>query len=428
VQAGFLGGWIVIQLLQRGESPKNIRVLDIRLPTRKDLTTGAAKDVKFMQVDITDAAAVLEAFRAPWAGSPEAEVTVFHTAANIRFFERHPGIESRSTKVNVVGTQNVLEASRAIGVTAMIYTSSGSVSVHSSRFLLWPWQKEPDYFVQYIDDDDNRIPKHHADFFSNYASSKAKAEGLVRAANATPSGSHGKVLRTGCIRPGNGVFGPGGDVLCGAYLARKVNPTWISNIVSHFVYVENCALSHLLYEARLIEGSTATRPDISGQAYAITDPGTPPTYGDVYNTLTTLTNGETYFPELSPTSMLLVSYLIEFYYLTRYFVFGDRFLPAVNSDLVNLQPSLYNLTMVHLIFDDSRARKSPEEGGLGYRGAWTTLQGLHKTEEEHRKGFIPSLQRSESAGIGFGLAKAQRGVGKVAEAVERDVGVDILKR
>lgn len=67
-----------------------------------------------------------------------------------------------------------------------------------------------------INDDDALLPKRHEDFFSNYAVTKREAERRVRAADKSTSGK--TVLRTGCIRPGNGVYGPGGDMLCGASL------------------------------------------------------------------------------------------------------------------------------------------------------------------------------------------------------------------
>ncbi|KIK70220.1 hypothetical protein GYMLUDRAFT_187914 [Collybiopsis luxurians FD-317 M1] len=435
--AGFLGGWIVVQLLQRGESPKNIRVLDIRLPARHDLKHGIGKDVDYKQVDMSDARAVQQAFTAPWPEDSSSEITVFHTAANIRFYERTASLLTSSTRVNVNGTQNIIDSARSIGASTLVYTSSGSVSIHASRFLLWPWQSEPNHFVQAINDDDTHLPKSHSQFFSNYAYTKYLAEQRVRAADKLPSGSN-KVLRTGCIRPGNGVFGPGGDMLCGAYLVRQFNPTWISNIVSHFVYVENCALAHLCYEQRLIEleRDSSSNPDIGGQAFTIADPGPPPTYGDVYVTLETLSDGQTYFPEVSPTFMLIVAYLIESYYLTRALLVSSDFpplaflaklvLPPINGDLVNLQPSLFNLTMVHLIFDDSRARLAPEKGGLGYTGAWTTLEGLHKTYEEHVMGVNRSDVRSDVAGVslGFGMLRAQRGIARVAEKVEEEVGVN----
>ncbi|KAJ4468836.1 NAD(P)-binding protein [Lentinula aciculospora] len=513
--AGFLGGWIVIQLLQRGEDPKNIRVLDIRLPARHDLKYGIGKDVDYLVVDISDREAVQNAFRKPWlvvaasSGSAYIPLTIFHTAANIRFYERSLSLFHYSTKVNVDGTQNVIDAALEIDAfgaslssassintssystdsTVLIYTSSGSVAVRATRFLLWPWENEPENFVQNLDDNDVLLPTEHKQFFSNYAHSKYLAERRVRAADrsispqstrnytldsdftstlGTESNSRIPVrrLRTGCIRPGNGVFGPGGDMLCGAYLVRKTNPTWISNIVSHFVYVENCAAAHLCYERRLIDieeqqGSscsstrTSNLPDIGGQAFTIADPGLPPTYGDVYLTLETLTNGQTFFPELSPTLMLLIAYIIEFYYLGRAYllsyhplssVSGNPFsklasklifalgnlLPPMNKDLVNLQPSLFNLTMVHLIFDDSRARLDPELGGLSYRGKWNTIEGLWRTWDAHEKGvnLVNGVEgvnrsgtdiRSDGAGVsfGFGMIRAQRGVGKVVERVQK---------
>ena len=74
-------------------------------------------------------------------------------------------------------------------------------------------------------------------------------------------------------------------------------------------------------------------------------------------------------------------------------------LPAITGSLYNLQPALFALISVHLIFDDSRARLPPEKGGLGYSGAWTTLEGLHKTYEEHKSGVGRSEMRSAAAGV-----------------------------
>ncbi|KAF9014780.1 hypothetical protein BDZ89DRAFT_928391, partial [Hymenopellis radicata] len=133
-------------------------------------------------------------------------------------------------------------------------------------------------------------------------------------------------------------------------------------------YVENCALAHLLYEQRLID-TNPSMPDIGGQAFCVADPGPPPTYGDVYNALEVL-DGQVFFSFLSPTFMLVVAYIIEFFYLGRRLLpsYIAWLVPTVSGDLVNLQPSLFNLIQVHLIFDDSRARLPQSQGGLGYRG------------------------------------------------------------
>lgn len=144
-------------MIERGEDPKNIRVVDIRPPRRYDLLTGAAKDVQFLQVDISDAEAVEAAFKLSWPLSgttgndeSEPEITVFQTASSIRFYERHPIFLPTSARVNINGTQNIINSARSIGASVIVYTSSGSIAIHSSRFLLWPWEAEPKYFVQVI--------------------------------------------------------------------------------------------------------------------------------------------------------------------------------------------------------------------------------------------------------------------------------------
>jgi len=144
-----------------------------------------------------------------------------HLAANIRFWERVEFLLGRSNRINLHGTQNVLLASRAIGANIFVYTSSASVVTRSNRFWVMPWQRYPENFVQ-ISNDDTPIPSTHSDFFSNYAASKAKAEHVVKGAHKTKL-PQGGFLRTGIIRPGNGVYGPGGDILAGAYLVRKYN-------------------------------------------------------------------------------------------------------------------------------------------------------------------------------------------------------------
>ncbi|KAI6046144.1 hypothetical protein EDC04DRAFT_2888296 [Pisolithus marmoratus] len=414
--AGFLGGWIVLQLLQRGEDPKRIRVLDMRLPTRPDLCTGRAQSVAFLKVDISDAKAVSDAFRAPWPeeGTDEG-ITVFHSAANIRFYERLPALFSRSTDVNYEGTKNVIASSKDIGVSILVYTSSGAIAVRRSRFWLWPWETRPQFFVQVLNDDDDLIPKRHELFFSNYAASKRSGRS--------------RTLRTGCVRPGNGVFGPGGDVLCGAYLVRRYNPTWVRNILQSYVYVENCALAHLCYEQRLIElEKGGANPDIGGQAFTITGTGPPCTFGDVHLALSTLDN-ECEFPNYSFTLMLSLAHIIEALYVSKALLsmsnsaFGRalaRMIPLVRGDLVNLQPSLFALVSVHLIFDDTRARLSPSEGGLGYSGPYTTLQGICKTVDAHFKAGKAGEERSQAAGVdlNFKFWRMPRGVGKLQRSVK----------
>ena len=430
-----MGGWIITKLLKRGEDFHRIRLLDLNPPTSHHpiVLDSLSKGTQFFKVDVTDPVALQAAFAAPWpdvsssSSEKDPEITVFHTAANIRFFERHLSLLGRSTRVNVQGTKNVVSAARFIGATVLIYTSSGSVGLKNTRFLLWPWEKEPEMFLQVLNDGDAEkrpAPRRHEDFFSNYAASKMEAETYVRASDKeTTMSSTGvkKLLRTGCIRPGNGIFGPGGDQLCGAYLVQHSNPSWTFKVIQSFSYVENCAMAHLLYEQRLIEllRPESKYPDIGGQAFYITDPGPTPTYGDVYTVLETLSEGECHFPSLSPTAMLLLAHVIEFYYRKQQSLSATGWswlLPKVNGALANLQPSLFSLVCVHLIFDDSRARLPPEKGGLGYVGAWTTMEGLHKTFLEHKIGLGRSKVKADIAGVGMNFDCRKR------EKVKKVVG------
>ncbi|KLO17650.1 NAD-P-binding protein [Schizopora paradoxa] len=439
--AGFLGGWIVVHLLVRGEDPRKIRVLDIRAPTRPDLTTGAAALVDFRIVDVSDAEAVRKAFSAPWPSSDDdnEEITVFHTAANIRFFEHVSFLLPLSSRVNVKGVQNVLDAAREIGVTVFVSTSSGSIGVGRLRLWRWPWEWFKGTLPNLAQelDDDIVVPLEHRKFFSNYAYSKRLGEALVRSADKLPTGprtsSKSKVIRTGCLRPGNGVFGPGGDVLCGAYLVRRNNPSWIHHVVQNFIYVENCSLAHLCYEARLVESGSPTSqyPDIGGSAFTVTDSNPPPSYGDVYKALNLMTDGRTTFPHMSPTFMLTIGHVIELLYISRHLLersslsFLARFMPKINGDAINLQPSMFWLIMPHLIFSSQRASLPPSEGGLGYTGQWTTLEGLCKlvTVFEANGGKAEERQKMGGVSVSFGfggsgLVKAERSVGKIVDEVE----------
>lgn len=87
--------------------------------------------------------------------------------------------------------------------------------------------------------------------------------------------------------------------------------------------------------------------------------------------------------------MLLVSHLVEWYVLLRHFYIP--WLPPVTGDLVRLQPAVFSISNPHAVIDDSRARKAPEEGGLGYDPPLTSLEGvcrelLHWNELAAEKG------------------------------------------
>lgn len=419
-------------LLARGENPKNIRILDIRVPTRTDLTHGPAKLVEFIRTDITDEESVITGFTKPWPPTAfqDAGITVFCTAANIRFYEKHPALLPLSVKVNVIGLENVIKGSLACGATILIATSSGSIGVRSTRFLLAPWESEPKFFAQVVRDDTKETTRPHHTFFSNYGYTKMIGEVRILAADKT-SGASGKILRTGAIRPSNGVYGVGGDQLLEMYLKNPdTRATWIPNIVHNFISAENCSLAHLCYEQRLVELASGTRnPDIGGRSFIVTDAGPPIAYGDCYRVGEVLAEENVKFQVLSSTLMLIFAHVVQAYYLTTYFLSqspniflrtASTLLPKLPSLIVTLQPSLWNLTNVHLIFDSSNARARPEAGGLGYEPLWTSLEGLCQLVLDYQSKRI--VDHAHTGGQGSiatsGVPHAQAGIKRGLEKAE----------
>lgn len=425
-----MGGWIVNHLLARGEDPKNIRILDIRAPTRTDLTEGPGKLVEFIQTDVTDEESVVAGFTKQWpTKTPQGtDTTVFCTVANIRFYEKHPALLPLSVKVNVTGLENVIKGSLACGATILVATSSGSIGVRSTRFLLAPWEPEPKDFTQVLQDGAKESMRPHQTFFSNYGYTKMIGEGQVLAADKS-SGPGGKILRTGAIRPGNAVYGVGGDQLVEMYVKNPdTRVTWIPNVVQHFNFVENCSLAHLCYEQRLVELADGSgNPDVGGRSFIVTDAGPPIAYGDCYKVVEVMTEGNVKFQVLSPSFMLLLAHAVQVYYLMTYFLSQSHnillraactFLPKLSPLLVNLQPSVWNLTSVHLFFDSSNARARPEAGGLGYEPLWTSLEGMCQFMLDYQSRRVVDNAHS-SGGQGSiatsGVSHAQAGVKKSLE-------------
>jgi len=378
----------VNHLLTRGEDPKNIRILDIRAPTRTDLTQGPGKLAEFVRTDVTDERSVIAGFTKQWppTTSRDSDITVFCTAANIRFHEKHPVLVPLSAKVNVAGLENVIKGSLACGATILITTSSGSIGIRSTRFLLAPWESEPKFFAQVLRDHGKESTRPHRAFSSNYSYTKMIGESRVLCADRS-SGASGKTLRTGVIRPGNGVYGVGGDQIVELYLKNPdIRITWMLNVVQHMIFVENCSLAHLCYEQRLVElGHGARNPDVGGRSFIVTDAGPPISYRDCHKVVEVLTDGNVKFQVLSPSLMLLFAHVVQTYYLATYFLSQSpnillralgALLPRLSYPVVNLQPSLWNITNPHLIFDSSNARARPEAEGLGYEPLWTSLEGI----------------------------------------------------
>jgi len=376
VPPGLFGGFLVSELLERGHPPAAIRIVDLRPPTREDLVSGPAAKIQFVQGDITSSASTNAAFSQPWDPSVASlPLTVLHTAAAVRPAERLalPHVYDRVRIPNVVGTANSLSAAKAAGASVFIFTSSSCPDMFPvSWFLIPPWQFWPTNFFQVMTERDFSQPmRPHNQYFSNYARSKAEAERLVCAAD-----SPAENFRTGSIRPGNGVYGSPADLLLGYLFRVRTLPTYTTAWVQNWIHGRNLALSQLQLEAALL-GPHADSAGIAGRPFLITDPGPPPRFGDCYRAAEVLCESPVSIPLPPPVLLLIAAHVVGAWcsLLQRFPFLTKLGLSEPGMPLYFLQPALFNAA-VSTVIDDSHARRSPKDGGIGYRGAFTTMEGV----------------------------------------------------
>jgi 2-alkyl-3-oxoalkanoate reductase len=221
---GFLGRYLVEQLVSRGDS---VRGLSRRAYDELDLL-----GVESVQADIRDARAVHAA-----VGGMD---VVYHTAAV-------PGVWGSWElfhSINVQGTENVIAACQAAGVRKLVFTSSPSVTF-SGRDQCGVDESEP-YPRQWL---------------CHYPHTKALAEQAILAAN----GSRG--LLTCALRP-HLIWGPRDPHLVPRLIARarrgRLRQVGDGTNMIDMVYVENAASAHLLAADALTDGSP-----VAGHAYFI---------------------------------------------------------------------------------------------------------------------------------------------------------------
>ena len=364
-----MGSQIALHLLSNGTPPEAIRLVDLRPPTRPELSAPPASTIPFFQADITSSGAVLNAFEAPWSSSvSNLPLTVFHTAALIQYSERAELLYHRCAKVNVVGTAHVVAAAKAVGANILVYTSSSIIAAEPVGWFFPPWRRQPHNYTQILTEKDFFMPLRSRELMaSNYARSKAEAERLV----CEVDDKNG--MRTGAIRPGNAVYGSQGDYALSILLQKGNVPTFVAPNVQNWVHAGNVALAHLDFEATLL-GPYADRS--AGRPFSVTDNGPPVRFKDLYLIFMTSRTSGFIVTYPSPLLLLLFAHVIEAWSIVvNRFPFIQRFLPEPTGDISLLQPSTF-VSASNCIVDDSSARKSPEEGGIGYRAVCTSLEGV----------------------------------------------------
>jgi len=233
---GFLGKTLVKMLRERG--------LPVRSFSRGRYPELEKLGVECVTGDLGDPAAVLEACR----GCD----LVFHVASK-------PGIwgsYEEYHRPNVLGTTNVVEACKKLGVRRLVYTSSPSV-VFDGKDMENANESAP-------------YPDHYE---AHYPKTKAIAERFVIAAN-------GSQLATVALRP-HLIWGPGDNhlaprMIAAAKAGRLIMIGENKNKVDT-IFVENAAEAHILAAERLEPASP-----VAGKAYFISN-GDPRPLWDIVN-------------------------------------------------------------------------------------------------------------------------------------------------
>lgn len=179
------------------------------------------------------------------------------------------------------------------------------------------------------------------------------------------------------------------------------------------------ALAHLDFEAVLASPESATSPQ-AGRPFVVTDPNPPITYSDLYFLLQTLAATPFRILPLQPVVMVLISYPIEWYsHLLNRYPWLRRLLPEINGEAKHVKPGIFSIC-THLVASNEVASRPVRDGGLGYTGVVTTLEGMAQEvaewnrEHEGVNGTRKCYQNSVS--LADDIAKAAAAVKSVASS------------
>ena len=247
---GFLGHHIVSQLLENYDA--EVSVIDLRTDIHR------VPSATYYDADITSESAVKSVLA-------KVKPTVIIHTASPNFVSDEGKNKALYKKVNVEGTQNLIDRAGEIGcVKAFVYTSSSSV-IHDS--------------ISPLVNADERWPTLRAPLQREYYSeTKAMAEEIALTSNRKYTN-----MLTIAIRPA-GIFGEGDTQvvpgLLKAYYGNKTKFQLGDNMnLYDFTYVGNVAYAHILAAIALLNThALPTKPldheKVDGEAFIITN-GTP---------------------------------------------------------------------------------------------------------------------------------------------------------
>ena len=267
---GFLGRYIVEQLVKRGQKVRGV--------ARGHYPALEALGVEMRRVDIRDVDAVKT--------SCEGVDTVFHTAAVAGIWGRWEHYHG----INTLGTQNVIAGCRERCVRKLVFCSSPSVTFDGSD------QSNVDESAPYP-----------VEWLCHYPHSKALAEQAVLAAN------DGKDLLTCALRP-HLIWGPRDQHLIPRLMARarsgRLRQVGDGANLIDMIYVENAAVAHLQAADALSPGSA-----VCGKAYFLSQ-GEPVNCWDWINEILDLAGIPRLTKKISFRAAYRIGAVMEFVYRT----------------------------------------------------------------------------------------------------------------
>ena len=364
--SGLVGSAIIRQLAEKGSY--SVTSFDTRNPDE----SLKVKNVDYRLCDITSSADTI-------ATLLENTDAVIHTAGVVCLSD-NPNLLHN---VHVVGTQNMIRASRLAGVQVFVFTSS-------SGAVTSPYVKGPQLNVpgNYHPDDSYHWPTH-------YSRTKYVAEKHVLKGNE-------EGFRTCAIRmPGvYGVFGDGtpDPILIGPLVSGLMShvPTIGSSngepVLIDFCYVENAAHAHVLAMEALFEN----RKGVSGFSFNVTNGKHSATDTmTIWNTFLKLTQADTDAPRLLRPISFYLMYALGLMLEALYW-YCDGLVPWPRHLLWNVTRCSIGYTATSITLDISKTEEL-----LGYAPLYDTVQSFHHIIErsngkENRSAAPPRRQNKRS--------------------------------
>ncbi len=363
IGVGFLGEKLIHTLLLRGET--KITMFDMN-PKVGELWKNDSR-VKFIRGDVTK----IDDLKKAMIGID----TVFSIFAIIKWYEKLPHQRYISEKINVNGTQNVIDACLECGVKKLIQTSSSAVVQGMGRNNYINMNEETPYTTE------NDCPHW-------YALTKAIAEQLVLKANGK-KGKNGQILLTSCARPCASIFGAKDNILLQLVIDRSILPVPPNGGRQslNFIFVDNVVYGHLLVEKGLINDDKR----VKGKPFCI-----PPEKMMRVCDFMALScqfkkkylGQDVTILWMFPYQLLIIlSYMVDIYHSIQQY-------HKLSGDIEMLTPA----AMVHLDKDYSYSYQKAKEV-IGYEPLWTIEQGLAKSFLECKeKQLLPPLPSYKSKG------------------------------